>query len=331
MRHYESHFRKMPRMWKLLAVAALTLIAPMALPVEGFVVQPFSARMQLNHATNSRSQSQRSPAGPESTRLSSDHTSSTVASLYEIQLAANDSLNPIEKFCMQHMDRYYRRAMKIKCPFFRRRASDILDWADAVMRFLVIRHKSLPFIGPPPGWRCADEKGRASRKTYGLTLEQTAAIIRKDWKEETNKGYYITGKLNTTIYRDDCLFDGPDPDMPVRGLRKYLNVASQLFDQRESRSELLSMRIVDDVIVAEWQMYGVLQLPWHPKLPKWNGTTMYYLDEKGLIYRHDETWDMSVFEACFRTFAPSLASRLWNGAKTEEVQAIPYTQVEHIV
>jgi hypothetical protein len=310
----------MSKIWKLLA--ALTLIAPM--PVEGFVVH--SARIQLNHATKSRSQ-----RSVESTQLSSDQNVESSLyetayrtgfpfdpSLYDIQLAANARLNPIEKFCTQHMDRWYRRAMNIKCPFFRRRASDILDSADMVMRFLVIRHKSLPLIGPPPCWRGADEQ--ALLKTCGLTIEETAAIIRKDWKEETNKGYYITGRLNTTIYRDDCLFDGPDPDMPVRGLRKYLNAASQLFDQRESRSVLLSMRIGDDVIVAKWQMYGVLQLPWHPKLPKWTGTTVYHLDEKGLIYRHDETWDMSVFQAFFRTFAPSLASRFWDGAKKEEVQ-----------
>jgi hypothetical protein len=29
------------------------------------------------------------------------------------------------------------------------------------------------------------------------------------------KGYYVTGRLSKPIYRDDCLFDGPDPDMCV--------------------------------------------------------------------------------------------------------------------
>ena len=87
--------------------------------------------------------------------------------------------------------------------------------------------------------------------------------IRSDWNPEPkrqyiasekynslqpkdHKGYYITGKLNTTIYRDDCWFDGPDPDMPVRGVRKYLNAASQLFDVSASTAELLSLEIGDN-------------------------------------------------------------------------------------
>ena len=33
--------------------------------------------------------------------------------------------------------------------------------------------------------------------------------------------YYVTGKLSAAIYSDDCIFDSPDPDMPVRSLRRF--------------------------------------------------------------------------------------------------------------
>jgi hypothetical protein len=76
-------------------------------------------------------------------------------------------------------------------------------------------------------------------------------IIENDWRPSTSKGYYLTGKLTQSIYRDDCLFDGPDPDMPVRGLHKYLNAASQLFETKSSTAELLGISIIhasnDDV------------------------------------------------------------------------------------
>lgn len=254
--------------------------------------------------------------------------SMTQCSIPTINPATSTSrLTPWERWCVNHIEQYYSKAMALKCPFMRRRAADLLDAADMLMRFLVIRHKSLELIGPPPSLRGADGSttmgGGNNRKLMGLSVQETADIIRQDWKPETNKGYYITGRLNTSVYRDDCLFDGPDPDMPVKGLRKYLNAASQLFDQRQSRSELLSLEIdpVDQVtIVAKWRMHGILRLPWKPLLPAWTGTTRYHRDEDGLIYLHRETWDMSVFQAFLRTFWPALAQRIWcnNGVPKHE-------------
>jgi hypothetical protein len=135
--------------------------------------------------------------------------------------------------------------------------------------------------------------------------------IKSDWCCHNNKGYYVTGRLTTAVYRDDCLFDGPDPDMPVRGLRKYLNAASQLFDQRQSRSELLDLKIKSGVIVARWRMKGILRLPWRPAVPEWTGTTTYYTDDDGLIYKHKETWDVSVIQAFLQTLWPALAERIY--------------------
>lgn len=229
-------------------------------------------------------------------------------------------LNPWESWCVIHMEKWYRTSLAIKCPFFRRRAADALDALDMIMRFLVIRHKSLELLGPPPAWRC---QGMACEKRIGLSVQETADVIREDWREETNKSYYITGKLTTAIYRDDCFFDGPDPDMPVKGLRKYLNAASQLFDQRQSFTELLSLDVEGDTIVAKWKMQGILMLPWRPVLPEWTGTTTYYRDEVGLIYKHSETWDLSVAQAFIRTFLPQLAERIWSDEKEESHEECP--------
>jgi hypothetical protein len=205
----------------------------------------------------------------------------------------------------------YSRSLAIKCPFFRRRAADLLDGVDMVLRFLVIRHKSLDIVGPPPSWRAPSDASVPKRRD--LDASEILEILRADWRPDTHRGYYVTGRLNATVYRDDCLFDGPDPDMPVRGLRKYLNAASQLFDQSKSRCELLSLEALEDdgqTLVARWRMNGVLRLPWRPSLPLWTGTTYYHRDDRGLIYRHEETWDMSVFHAFMLTFLPSFSERL---------------------
>lgn len=239
--------------------------------------------------------------------------------------AIPSSLNPVEVWCTTHMNVWYDKSLSLKCPFFRRRTTDLLDGLDMVMRFLIIRHKSLPLIGPPPGCRSTIA---TSTKHKNLELEELLEIIRRDWKaDKQHKGYYITGRLNTTIYRDDCWFDGPDPDMPVRGVRKYLNAASQLFDTSKSTAELLALEIgkpecescetkTRSTIVAHWKLQGVLHLPWHPSLPTWTGRTIYHLDEEHMIYRHEEHWDISVLQAFTQTLWPEVGNMLWKTTMT---------------
>lgn len=248
---------------------------------------------------------------PPSSRI---HSPQQVTSLYSSVVDESSttasSASPLERWCVTLLDELYAESITIKCPFFRRRAADALDSLDMVLRFLIIRHKSLGLL-PPLGCRAT---AITKNKNTHLPLVQIKDTIQTDWHEHNLKGYYITGKLNTTIYRNDCLFDGPDPDMPVKGLRKYLSSASQLFDVSKSESQLRSLRIGDapNTIVATWRMVGVLRLPWRPSLPTMTGTTTYHVDDDGLIYEHRETWDMSVPEAFLKTFYPVLGEHIWD-------------------
>ena len=220
---------------------------------------------------------------------------------------ASSPATPLEVWTVDRFENMYHQTGTIKCPFFRRRASDILDAADMIARFLVVRHKSLDL---PLGMRM---HAKFMVKNRNLDIDNIMSTILRDWRIDTDKGYYISGRLNATIYREDCLFDGPDPDMPVKGLRKFLNAASQLFDYRSSRAELTSLTIENPkLLVAHWRMEGVLRLPWRPLLPEWGGTTYYHLDDENLVYLHTETWDMTVLEAFVRTFSPQLGQRIWN-------------------
>eukprot|EP00545_Synedropsis_sp_CCMP1620_P003057 CAMPEP_0119013198 /NCGR_PEP_ID=MMETSP1176-20130426/8123_1 /TAXON_ID=265551 /ORGANISM="Synedropsis recta cf, Strain CCMP1620" /LENGTH=281 /DNA_ID=CAMNT_0006966261 /DNA_START=84 /DNA_END=929 /DNA_ORIENTATION=+ len=213
----------------------------------------------------------------------------------------------LEMTIVNRLESAYQQTSNIKCPFFRRRASDMLEGVDMIARFVVIRHKSLDL---PLGCRVQTS---AMAKNKNMAIHEIFRIIMDDWKLSTDKGYYISGRLNTTIYREDCKFDGPDPDMPVRGLRKFLNAASQLFDYGSSYAELMSLRVENPkLLVAHWRMEGVLRLPWRPVLPQWTGTTYYHLDDDNQIYLHDETWDMSVAEAFMRTISPQIGERIWN-------------------
>ncbi|KAL7435355.1 hypothetical protein ACHAXH_005050 [Discostella pseudostelligera] len=282
-----------------------------------------------------------------------------------------------------NLDRLYDKSIRIKCPFFRRRAADLIDNAATVVQFLLIRHKSLPgisdlflndlspvsmvataassatideeeyqgfstdnnngnavvsshhnlmdVVSSPPGckplgYHIKRHPDGTSQKARHLSISDIAHQIQMDWTGGTHgqdKGYYITGKLDSTIYKDDCFFTGPDPDMPVRGLRKYLNAASHLFDPKLSDAALLSISYDETggskgygVIEVTWRLGGVIQLPWHPTVEPWTGKTRYHLNEEHLIYLHEETWDISVWRAFLVTLFPD--AKNWKIWKDEE-------------
>jgi Uncharacterized conserved protein (DUF2358) len=255
------------------------------------------------------------------------HTSTTAAGLVDEQHTI--LVDAIRQHILQWQDDWYDRALHLRCPFFRRRATDAVEVLHEIVR--VVLDPQEQWLGPNPSLVC---RGKSCTKHFGATVDDVLAAIRSDWRgggvvvvgddndndEPTTsidssfaakqvKGYYVTGKLSTDVYRDDCFFDGPDPDMPVKGLRKYMNAASQLFDQKQSWSKLLSLEKQDDdnVIVARWQFSGVLRLPWKPLLPLVQGSTTYHIDAaSGLVDRHVETWDMSATEAFLRTFFPAI-------------------------
>ena len=73
--------------------------------------------------------------------------------------------------------------------------------------------------------------------------------------------------------------------------------------------------MIDNIVIDEtartmtvhWRLEGILNLPWHPRLKPWTGTTTYHVDQSGLIEKHIETWDISVLDAFASTLLPFLS------------------------
>jgi hypothetical protein len=247
------------------------------------------------------------------------------------QPQSQQQLNSIERYCLEKIDGWYGESQKVKCPFFRRRYGDVLDNLEWFVRNIIVRPPCRSSLGPiqacqPIQMEVGGRKGRYKSvpKTKNLPVERIMETIRRDWEgitrrrtnnnNQSSKGYYVTGKLSTSIYRDDCWFLSPDPDLPVQGLRKYIGIASHLFDSKTSHSELLSLQQQQQQeeendttqphlqIKAEWKLSLTLKLPWRPSLPPFTGTTLYKFDEDNLIYQHEETWDISLLDAFLAMF-----------------------------
>jgi hypothetical protein len=207
----------------------------------------------------------------------------------------------------EKFDKAWKKAWQnkdsIPCPFFKRRATDVLEATLGVGRFVLARHKSLlpaSVLGFAP-------HGKGGPKRTGLATAAVLEAIRRDFEE---KRYYITGKMTREIYSDACYFDSPDPDMPVQGLEKYINAISKLFASGKSKVDLLDLEILaPDLLLSRWRLEATVALPWRPSIKAYTGVTLYELDEDGLISRHTELWSISATDAFLSTVFPK-----WPGA-----------------
>ena len=214
----------------------------------------------------------------------------------------------------------YDESQTIQCPFWRRRSGDVLDGVEHLVRSLVMlpNPTRLAHLPPPQSSSRTTATTDASTSTKITSIAQVQQALEHDW---TVSNYYISGNLSINLYSPDCLFTGPDPDLPIQGLRKYVGVASRLFHKPSSKCELLKdIEIVDEfTLQATWSMDGVLYIPLFGKdkngmfrLPHTVGTTTYHLNDQFQIVHHEEHWtNVTPLQAFVETFVPSLGNLIY--------------------
>eukprot|EP00245_Coleochaete_scutata_P003909 TRINITY_DN15961_c0_g1_i1.p1 TRINITY_DN15961_c0_g1~~TRINITY_DN15961_c0_g1_i1.p1 ORF type:complete len:252 (+),score=43.32 TRINITY_DN15961_c0_g1_i1:27-782(+) len=145
----------------------------------------------------------------------------------------------------------------------------------------------------------AGEEGEVKRKN--VPIEEIKGIIAGDIAE---RQYFITGKLTTAIFSENCRFKDPTND--TTGLRKYLDVVNILFDPATSSHELISIEVNSpNTILAKWRLGGYLQFPWRPRVVPFEGSTLYTVGDEGLIVSHEEKWGISPITALIEAVTPS--------------------------
>ena len=144
-------------------------------------------------------------------------------------------------------------------------------------------------------------------KLTGLSLSAIAARLSRDLTQGTKGrgGYFVTGDLSTELFRDDCVF--VDPTNSVTSLSRYANALRILFDPEQSSVKLIEPLVVNErerTISGRVRSWGVLQLPWKPRIASYETTIVYTIDENGLIESQVQEWSVSASEALQETFTP---------------------------
>ena len=130
----------------------------------------------------------------------------------------------------------------------------------------------------------------------------TQEVIARDLSE----GQYFVNSagLTTAVFADDCRFKDPTTD--VAGLARYMAALDILFDPASSRVVLLECRATGPrQVTARWTLQGYLKFPWHPYVPPFEGSSVYTLNEQGLIAEQKETWAINAWDALVETLTPT--------------------------
>lgn len=210
------------------------------------------------------------------------------------------------------------QALQAKCPFWKRRSLDALASATFAARWLAARHKSLalPALLPALFDDGDAEAANARKLPAGTPASAVLATLRADFER---RQYYVTGRLTRALYAEDCFFDSPDPDMPVRDYRTFASALGGLFDHSASRVDLLAIDLVSGggdgassrgaVLVADWRLEATLRLPWRPRIKPYVGRTVYECHaDTGLIGRHVETWSVTALDSFASALVPALGA-----------------------
>lgn len=63
-----------------------------------------------------------------------------------------------------------------------------------------------------------------------------------------------------------------------------------------------------NLVKTRWRFAASLNVPGKPKLKPYTGSTMYKLNEAGLVYEHREEWDISALDAFVSILFPSFGA-----------------------
>ncbi|GBF97357.1 hypothetical protein Rsub_11004 [Raphidocelis subcapitata] len=157
---------------------------------------------------------------------------------------------------------------------------------------------------PPCCW--ADAAAPPPPAQAASRLAQVAAVVQRDFVEGQ---YYVRGTtLTPSIYEPDAVFK--DPTTNVAGVEKYTTAVAALFDPASSRADLISIdaNTGSNTIRLRWRLEGKLKLLGGLPIKPYTGTTTYYLDDAGLISRHEEVWDITALDAFASTFFPGFGA-----------------------
>eukprot|EP00903_Cladosiphon_okamuranus_P014465 g13420.t1 len=115
-------------------------------------------------------------------------------------------------------------------------------------------------------------------KRKGMDAQEMAAAL--DAGLRLN-GWFVTGRVDASLFSDSFYFS--DPQVSLTGVDKYAEGVAKLFNQEESRCDVISTEADGEDIVVRWRLSGRINLPFNPPIKPYVVTTTFERDSEGLL------------------------------------------------
>lgn len=115
-------------------------------------------------------------------------------------------------------------------------------------------------------------------KRRGMSATEMASAVDEGLQRN---GWFVTGRVDASLFSETFFFS--DPQVSLTGVGKYAEGVAKLFDQEESRCDVISTVADGDDIVVRWRLSGRVNLPFKPPIKPYVVTTTFERDAEGLL------------------------------------------------
>jgi hypothetical protein len=118
--------------------------------------------------------------------------------------------------------------------------------------------------------------------------------------------WFVTGRIRPELFSEEFVFK--DPDVTLKGVRAYALGVHRLFDQSNSRAEIVRVSVRGSSIVdVDWRLSGGVTIgPLALTLKPYIVHTELALDERGLVVYQEDRFSIPSWDILLSALLPAL-------------------------
>jgi len=125
------------------------------------------------------------------------------------------------------------------------------------------------------------------------------------------KEWFVTGNIEPSIFDDE--FEFQDPDVKLKGVESYARGVRKLFDQKNSRAEIISVEVNSlkaDTITVTWRLSGSVNIGFGLRIKPYIVYTDLRVSKKsGLIVFQEDRFSIPSYDILLSALLPSVTSK----------------------
>ncbi|CAM9605770.1 unnamed protein product [Ascophyllum nodosum] len=138
-----------------------------------------------------------------------------------------------------------------------------------------------------------------SAKRRGMSASEMASAVDEGLKRH---GWFVTGRVDASLFSDSFFFS--DPQVSLTGVDKYAEGVAKLFDQEESRCDVISTEVEEDNVVVRWRLSGRINLPFKPPIKPYVVVTTFERDTEGLLSTQRDEFSIAGWDILLHAVFP---------------------------